>query len=524
MVPGIARTARPRAFRSRRLHRRRRHRPQLRVAHLSPDTPGVDVYVDGAQAVGNMGFETVTDYLPVPAGEPRARAAAERRGPELGAGVVGRGHPREREVLHRRRPRSAARSSRRISSRTTSPLLRRVTRTCGSSMRPSGPRPSTSPSAGSSLTFTDASFATPTDYQAVAAGKYDVTLTDGSGNDLVGSQSIEFSPGINYTVAAIGGGGTPLRLLPVVDARGVVVSPVGALSTGAGGTAPRPHPGPGLLRHPFIVGGVLITAGIAIAAQRRRLASTPREERPPRRDAGRSAPRREHGLGLRRATRAVPRRHLHRAPTTTLDDHLTAPERTRGRSRRTQPAYTPTPVRLQEPASRASSTSPRSVSPPTSSRSASARTGRWKCRSDFDQAGWYIAGPKPGETGPAVIAGHVDDTSGPAVFYRLKDLTAGADIVVTRVDGTSVTFRVAARRVVREAGVPDRRGVRTDARGRAETRHLRRRLRLEEAQLQGERRRLRRSRAVLTCIPRFGRPSTKLSPRARSSVVRAGDS
>ena len=62
---------------------------------------------------------------------------------------------------------------------------------------------------------------------------------------------------------------------------------------------------------------------------------------------------------------------------------------------------------------------------------------------DFDRAGWYIAGPKPGETGPAVIAGHVDNTSGPAVFYRLKDLTAGADIVVTRVDGTSVTFRVA---------------------------------------------------------------------------------
>ena len=39
-------------------------------------------------------------------------------------------------------------------------------------------------------------------------------MTDGSGNDLVGSQSIEFSPGVNYTVTAIGGGGTPLRLAP----------------------------------------------------------------------------------------------------------------------------------------------------------------------------------------------------------------------------------------------------------------------------------------------------------------------
>jgi hypothetical protein len=122
---------------------------------------------------------------------------------------------------------------------------------------------------GSPLSFTDATFATPTNYQAVAAGKYDVTLTDGSGNDLVGSQSIEFITGINYTVAAIGGGGTPLRLLPVVDARGVIVSPVGALSTGAGGTAPRPHPGPGLLL-PVIAGVLLITA-VAIVGARRRL-------------------------------------------------------------------------------------------------------------------------------------------------------------------------------------------------------------------------------------------------------------
>ncbi|MCZ9344216.1 class F sortase, partial [Streptomyces sp. TRM76130] len=34
-------------------------------------------------------------------------------------------------------------------------------------------------------------------------------------------------------------------------------------------------------------------------------------------------------------------------------------------------------------------------------------------------AGWYEAGTTPGETGTAVVAGHVDSARGPAVFYRL---------------------------------------------------------------------------------------------------------
>ena len=40
----------------------------VRVAHLSPDTPGVDVYVDGQPVVTNMGFQVVSDYLVLEAG------------------------------------------------------------------------------------------------------------------------------------------------------------------------------------------------------------------------------------------------------------------------------------------------------------------------------------------------------------------------------------------------------------------------------------------------------------------------
>jgi hypothetical protein len=44
---------------------------------------------------------------------------------------------------------------------------------------------------------------------------------------------------------------------------------------------------------------------------------------------------------------------------------------------------------------------------------------------DFGRAGWFVGGPAPEQVGPAVIAGHVDSSSGPAVLYRLGRLGAG---------------------------------------------------------------------------------------------------
>jgi sortase (surface protein transpeptidase) len=60
----------------------------------------------------------------------------------------------------------------------------------------------------------------------------------------------------------------------------------------------------------------------------------------------------------------------------------------------------------------------------------------------FAETGWYKPGYEPGERGPAVVVGHVDSTSGPAVFYRLRDLHRGDVIGVRRADGSVVRFRV----------------------------------------------------------------------------------
>lgn len=62
-------------------------------------------------------------------------------------------------------------------------------------------------------------------------------------------------------------------------------------------------------------------------------------------------------------------------------------------------------------------------------------------------AGWYTGGPLPGQTGAAVIAGHVDSRAGPAVFFRLRLLRPGELVYVRRADGSLAVFRVS---VVRE--------------------------------------------------------------------------
>ncbi|HEX8923730.1 MAG TPA: class F sortase [Patescibacteria group bacterium] len=55
---------------------------------------------------------------------------------------------------------------------------------------------------------------------------------------------------------------------------------------------------------------------------------------------------------------------------------------------------------------------------------------------------WYKLGPKPGQMGSAVIDGHVDWYSGPAVFFRLNELNINDIVRVTAADGKKYTFRI----------------------------------------------------------------------------------
>lgn len=61
--------------------------------------------------------------------------------------------------------------------------------------------------------------------------------------------------------------------------------------------------------------------------------------------------------------------------------------------------------------------------------------------------GWWRDGPEPGEPGRAVIVGHVDSFQGPAVFFRLTEISPGDEILIDRRDGTTTVF--AAQRTER---------------------------------------------------------------------------
>ena len=58
-------------------------------------------------------------------------------------------------------------------------------------------------------------------------------------------------------------------------------------------------------------------------------------------------------------------------------------------------------------------------------------------------ASWYDGSPTPGERGPSVLLGHVNALGGnKGVFADLRRLTPGAEITVSRTDGSIAVFTV----------------------------------------------------------------------------------
>lgn len=69
----------------------------------------------------------------------------------------------------------------------------------------------------------------------------------------------------------------------------------------------------------------------------------------------------------------------------------------------------------------------------------------------YEQAGvvgWYAAGVKPGAAGAALMVGHVDTETRPAVFYKLSALKPGETVRVIRDDGRVAEFTVEDVQVV----------------------------------------------------------------------------
>ncbi len=71
------------------------------------------------------------------------------------------------------------------------------------------------------------------------------------------------------------------------------------------------------------------------------------------------------------------------------------------------------------------------------------KKGNMAAPNNFTDVGWYKYGVIPGNSGSAIIAGHVNNGIAlPAVFSRLEELQEGDDIYIKREDGQLLHFSV----------------------------------------------------------------------------------
>lgn len=209
----------------------------VRVAHFSPDTAGVDVWVDGQRVLQNVGYHTVSDYQALPGGEHRLElrpfgapgsskavvSATAVLPPGTAHTVAGVGLNKDlRGQIFTDDLSLPAASTAKVRVIEAAVGVKGVDVVLGGG-----------PTLAANLALADASA-----YAQVGPGTYDVkVLSSTDRTTLADVPAVDVGSGIVYSFVVIGGGGKPYQLLPVVDARGPAVAPVGAAKTGGGGTA-----------------------------------------------------------------------------------------------------------------------------------------------------------------------------------------------------------------------------------------------------------------------------------------------
>jgi len=190
---------------------------QVRVVHLSPDAPAVDVRVNGAVAVSGAAYMDVTNYLPVPAGDVQIQVTpAGATAPvvidatvPLGAGafytiaatgLLSAGDLQPIVLVDNQNTTGQARVRFVHASPDAPPVDVAVT--------------------GGPVLFGEVPFRSAADYAAVDGGTYDLEVrVAGTGTVALPLPGFGVNGGTNYTIFAIGqaGNGT-LEALPLIDA------------------------------------------------------------------------------------------------------------------------------------------------------------------------------------------------------------------------------------------------------------------------------------------------------------------
>ncbi|MGN9890857.1 DUF4397 domain-containing protein [Micromonospora sp. L31] len=242
----------------------------VRLAHLSPDTPAVDVYLSapGAaepQVFPAVGYGVVSEYLTLPAGR-YAVAMREAGAPASQPPVLTTEVAVEADAAYTVAGvgRHADLGLRVLADDLSAPAPGQAkVRVVQASVR----APVIDVAATDGPAIADAvRFATTTDYREVEPGRWRLRL--GGDNGPTTDAEVTLTGGRVYSLLVLDGrrGGLATELRE--DARGGAVTPAGGVPAGAGGLAGR-----GLGAYPMVAGALLAAAvvvGAALLVRRRR--------------------------------------------------------------------------------------------------------------------------------------------------------------------------------------------------------------------------------------------------------------
>jgi Domain of unknown function (DUF4397) len=240
----------------------------LRLAHLSPNTPAVDVYLysfgdpSAMVVLRHVAYGTVSPYEAVASGEytvaMRAAGAKASSKPVLSTTIdVVSG---DAYTVAGMGPFDGIRLQV-INDRLRTPADKSLVRVIQASMH----QAKVTVTAGSKTLGSDLAFTTVTKYKTVNPGAVTVSATGPSEH---GSEAFTLQPDTIYTFVVLDDSGQ-LKITGLVDSSGSQAMPVGAAATGFGGTAPRP--GDALLPWAAAAAaGLLIAVGGVVQIRRRR--------------------------------------------------------------------------------------------------------------------------------------------------------------------------------------------------------------------------------------------------------------
>jgi hypothetical protein len=213
----------------------------IRLAHLSPNTPAVDVYLyafgdsNAMIVLHHVAYGTVSPYESVQAGDysvaMRGAGASPTSQPVLSTSVtIAAGHA---YTVAGMGPESGLRLQVLEDKLTTAPGQAEV-RVIQASLK----QQVVTVTLGSTVLASGLKFASVSDYQAVSPGTQSVTVSSSGGT---AHASVTLGAGTVHTLVVLDGA-SGLEVVNLEDASGSGQPPAGGVSTGFGGTAPH---GPG---------------------------------------------------------------------------------------------------------------------------------------------------------------------------------------------------------------------------------------------------------------------------------------